>query len=469
MTGREKGGVMASKHGVHAGFLSALTLLFTFLILHSENGWAQPGASSAFILEVRGAIGPGVSDFVRRGLEKADREKAEIVILKLDTPGGLDMAMREIVKDILASPVPVVSYVAPEGARAASAGTYILYASHVAAMAPATNLGAATPVTIGGMPDMEGKGEQQDDGTGGEKNLQSSQNALKNKMVNDAEAYIVSLAEKRGRNREWAAKAVREAVSLSAAEALRLGVVDFVVDNMDDLLAQIDGKEVILATGSRQLDTSDLRLVHMEKDWRTRLLMVIGDPNIAYMLMLLGMYGLFFELANPGSVLPGVLGGTALLLALYAFQMLPVNYAGLALIVLGLSFMVAEAFTPSFGVLGLGGLAAFVFGSIILMDEKSLQISLVLIGSTGLFSFVCILWILGALLSIRRKRVITGEEQMLDSIGVAMDDFTEDGRVWILGESWQANSTAPLKKGEKVRVLRQDGLCLSVTPLQEVE
>lgn len=316
---------------------------------------------------------------------------------------------------------------------------------------------------------MEGKGEQQDDGTGGEKNLQSSQNALKNKMVNDAEAYIVSLAEKRGRNREWAAKAVREAVSLSAAEALRLGVVDFVVDNMDDLLAQIDGKEVILATGSRQLDTSDLRLVHMEKDWRTRLLMVIGDPNIAYMLMLLGMYGLFFELANPGSVLPGVLGGTALLLALYAFQMLPVNYAGLALIVLGLSFMVAEAFTPSFGVLGLGGLAAFVFGSIILMDEKSLQISLVLIGSTGLFSFVCILWILGALLSIRRKRVITGEEQMLDSIGVAMDDFTEDGRVWILGESWQANSTAPLKKGEKVRVLRQDGLCLSVTPLQEVE
>lgn len=457
MTGRVKGGAMASKHGGRAIFLLVMVLLITFSVSCREEGWAESGASPAFILEVRGAIGPGVSDFVRRGLEKADREKAGIFILQLDTPGGLDLAMREIIRDILASPVPVVIYVAPEGARAASAGTYILYAGHVAAMAPATNLGAATPVTIGGIPDMKEKGEK------------SPQNALNDKMVNDAEAYITSLAEKRGRNREWAAKAVREAVSVTASEALRLGVIDLVADNIDDLLAKLHEKEVTLATGSRQLDTSNLRLVHVEKDWRTRLLMVIGDPNIAYMLMLLGIYGLFFELANPGSVLPGVLGGTALILALYAFQILPVNYAGLALIALGFSFMVAEVFTPSFGILGLGGLAAFVFGSVILMDEKSLQISRVLIGGTGLFSFVCILWIVGGLISMRHKRIVTGEEQMLDSIGVAMDDFAENGRVWILGESWQANSTAPLKKGEKVRVLRQDGLCLSVTPLQEVK
>ncbi len=459
---------MVHKHGVWLVFLSVLIFIFTFAAPYTEKGWAEPVEGSAFILEIKGAIGPGVSDFVRRGLKQANEANASLFILQLDTPGGLDLAMREIIKDILASPVPVVSYVAPNGARAASAGTYILYASHVAAMAPATNLGAATPVTIGGLPNLDKDDEQRDDGKG-EKEAESPASTLNKKMVNDAEAYIISLAEKHGRNKEWAAKAVREAVSISAAEALRLGVIDLVADNISDLLSQLHGKEVTLDSGSQQLDTNNLRLVYMEKDWRTRLLIVIGDPNIAYMLMLLGMYGLFFELANPGSVLPGVLGGTSLLLALYAFQILPVNYVGLALIVLGLSFMVGEAFTPSFGILGLGGLAGFVFGSIILMDEKSLQVSLLLIGSTGLFSFICILWLMGNLLFMRHKRVRTGEEQMLDAIGVAMDDFTENGRVWIIGESWQASSTDPLRQGESVRVLSQNGLHLSVTPLQEVE
>ncbi len=450
-------------------FFPVLFITLTFLALYPPtNAWTTENESSAFILEVKGAIGPGVSDFVRRGLEKAEKSKAQIFILQLDTPGGLDLAMREIIKDILASPVPVVTYVAPSGARAASAGTYILYASHVAAMAPATNLGAATPVTIGGLPVMD-KGKKDNDDGEGEKEDKALGDTLKQKMVNDAEAYIISLAEKHGRNREWAAQAVRKAVSISAEEALHLGVIDLMADSIDDLLTQLNGREVILASGPQLLNTVNLRLAHMEKDWRTRLMMVIGDPNIAYMLMLLGIYGLFFELANPGYILPGVVGGTALLLALYAFQILPINYAGLALIVLGISFMVGEAFTPSFGILGMGGLAAFVFGSVILMDEKSLQVSLFLIGSIALISFACILWLVGKLLTIRNKRVTTGREQILDTIGEVIDDFAVNGRVRILGESWQASSTTPMKKGEKVRILAREGLQLSVEPLQEVE
>ncbi|MCF8056705.1 MAG: nodulation protein NfeD [Desulfocapsa sp.] len=420
----------------------------------------------AIILEVKGAIGPGVSDFVRRGLEKARDAGAELFLLQLDTPGGLDLAMREIIKKILASPVPVVTYVAPSGARAASAGTYILYASHVAAMAPATNIGAATPVQIGGLPGLKKKNDQDDDPKE-EKETKSQGDTLSKKMINDAEAYIISLAERHGRNGEWAAKAVRESVSISAEEALGLGVIDLIAEDIDDLLNQLHGREVVMTSGIHQLSTENIRLVRMEKDWRTRLLIVIGDPNIAYMLMLLGIYGLFFELANPGYVLPGVIGGTALIFALYAFQVLPINYAGLALIILGISFMVAEAFTPSFGILGMGGLLAFVFGSVILVDEKSLQISLYLIGSTGLIFFACIFWLISRMLTMRRKKVITGEEQLLDSIGLVMEDFTGTGRVWILGESWQASSTTPMKKGEKVRILNQEGLNLTVEPLQE--
>ncbi len=455
------------RHGSAIALFPAVLFMILLALYPAANGWAAESEPSAFILEVKGAIGPGVSDFVRRGLEKAGEAEARIFILQLDTPGGLDLAMREIIKDILASPVPVVTYVAPSGARAASAGTYILYASHVAAMAPATNLGAATPITIGGLPGMDKK-DDQEDGADEEKEQKPLGDTLKRKMVNDAEAYIISLAEKHGRNREWAAKAVREAVSISAEEALRLGVIDLMAKDIDDLLIQLNGREVVLSSGPQLLQTGNLSLVHVEKDWRTRLLIVIGDPNIAYMLMLLGIYGLFFELANPGSVLPGVVGGTALLLALYAFQVLPVNYAGLALIFLGIAFIVGEAFTPSFGILGMGGVAAFVFGSVILMDDKSLQISLVLISSTAVISLICILWLMTKLLTMRRKRVITGEEQMLDAVGVAMDDFTGNGRVWILGESWQASSATPLKKGEKVRILSQKGLQLMVKPLKEV-
>ncbi len=456
------------KHPFWVLFLPLLVTMVLVVRFPGSNGWSAEEQSSALVFEIKGAIGPGISDFIRRGLEKAEKTQARLVIFQLDTPGGLDLAMRDIIKNILTSTVPVVTYVAPSGSRAASAGTYILYASHVAAMAPATNLGAATPVTIGAVPGMEQKPEQADEDKEA-KETKKPAATMKDKMVNDAEAYIVSLAEKYGRNKEWAAKAVREAVSIGAEEALRLGVIDLMADNINDLMNQLDGREVLLQSGRQRLETKNLHLIHIERDWRTKLLMVIGDPNIAYMLMLLGIYGLFFEMAHPGFILPGVLGGTSMLLALYAFQVLPVNYAGLALILLGLSFMVAEAFSPSFGVLGIGGLVAFVFGSVILMDEKSMRVSLILIGSTGFLSLGCILWLLGRMLSLRRKRVTTGKEQLLDSIAVVMEDFTENGRVLVLGESWQANSSTPLKKGDKVRILGREGLQLTVEPLQEVK
>ncbi|MEN8189671.1 MAG: nodulation protein NfeD [Thermodesulfobacteriota bacterium] len=454
------------KHLPRAAFFFLLAALVLLPIYPGIDGRTAEPIPTAFVIEIKGAIGPGVSDFVRRSLEKARVAGAKLFIIQLDTPGGLDLAMREIIKDILASPVPVATYVAPDGARAASAGTYILYASHVAAMAPATNLGAATPVTIGGLPGMDKDTDRQGDKEK-EKESKNPGSTMTRKMVNDAEAYITALAEKHGRNREWAAKAVREAVSISAEEALRLGVIDLIADNIDELVDKVHGRKVILHTGVHPLQTDNLRLVRLEKDWRTRLLMVIGDPNIAYMLMLLGVYGLFFELANPGSILPGVLGATAMLLALYAFQILPVNYVGLALMALGICFMVGEAFTPSFGILGLGGLAAFVFGSVILMDDQSMRISLGLIIGTGLFSLGCIFWLMGKLLGIRKKKVTTGMDRMLDEVGVVMADFSRNGRIWIHGESWQASCATPVQKGEKVRVLGQEGLQLTVEPLQE--
>lgn len=253
------------RYGLNIVLFPVLLILALFINYSATNGWAVEREGSAFFLEVKGAIGPGVSDFVRRGLEKAKESKAEVFILQLDTPGGLDLAMREIIKNILLSPVPVVSYVAPGGARAASAGTYILYASHVAAMAPATNLGAATPVSIGGLPGME-KGDEHEDATDGKKEKKPLVDTMKQKMVNDAEAYIISLAERHGRNKEWAAKAVREAVSISAEEALRLGVIDLMAENVDDLLAQMDGREVVMTSGIQLLNTGNLRLVHVEKN-----------------------------------------------------------------------------------------------------------------------------------------------------------------------------------------------------------
>jgi len=334
--------------------------LALLLSLGSSSASAKPVLS----LDLDGAVGPATADHVARGLKHAAEENAQLVVLRMDTPGGLDTSMRAIIKDILASPVPVATYVAPSGARAASAGTYILYASHIAAMAPGTNLGAATPVAM----DVPGLGAPPKPG---EEGKPAPRDAMADKVMSDAAAYIRSLAQLRGRNAEWAEEAVRKSVSLSAREALQQKVIDLVADDTTHLLKQVDGRKIRLASGSEVvLATVGAGVVKFEADWRTRLLTAITSPGVALILMMIGVYGLFFEFYNPGFGVPGVVGAICLLLGLYALQQLPVNYAGLALIVLGIAFMVAEAFVPSFGILGLGGIVAFVFGAVILIDME---------------------------------------------------------------------------------------------------
>lgn len=426
------------------------------------------GIRTAILLNIKGPIGPAVSDYVKRGIKKAEEDHASIVILQMDTPGGFDHAMRDIIKNILSSPIPVVSYVAPGGSRAASAGTYILYASHISAMAPTTNLGAATPIRVGGMPGTPEKPSSPQEKEEGKEKPQTS-DTLERKMVNDAVAYIKALASRHGRNEEWAEQAVREAVSLTAEEALEIGVIDLVAASHADLLLQIDGREVVMETGKVTLATKGLIIELFDPDWRTKILTVITDPNIAYILMLLGIYGLIYELANPGFILPGIVGTICLLLALYTFQILPINYAGLALIILGITFMIAEAFVPSFGALGIGGVIAFVVGSVILMDEEGMRISLPLIGSTALVSIGFFLWVMSRMYTMSRKKVVTGAEEMIGIIGEAMEDFTEQGRVWVHGESWQAQSSAPVKKGQKIQVTAKENLLLKIIILQEDE
>ena len=423
---------------------------------------------SAVVLEVQGSIGPAMADYIHRGMEKARERNAGLVILRMDTPGGLDTAMRAIIQDILVSEVPIVSYVAPGGARAASAGTYILYASQVAAMAPGTNLGAATPVELGGVPDdLGGKGSEK--GDAGKGTAAGKGNAMERKRVNDAVAYIRSLARMHDRNIEWAEKAVRDAASLPAREALEMGVIDIVAEDMDDLLAQLQGREVTVLGEPRILDTAGMRPQSIEPDWRNRLLAVITDPNVAYVLLLIGIYGLFFEFANPGYVLPGVAGAISLVLALYAFQILPVNYAGLALVGLGIIFMLAEAFLPSFGALGIGGVISFVIGSIILFDQEATgyAVSLPLIIALSLTSAGFFLFVVGAAIKARQRPVVSGQEEMVNARGVVIEDFQGRGRIRIHGEVWAAESAVPLQRGDRVRVTAIDGLVLQIRPETE--
>lgn len=428
---------------------------------------------TVYLLDIKGPIGPATSDYVTRGIAYAQNQAAQAVILRIDTPGGLDTSMRDIIRSILASRVPVLAYVAPSGARAASAGTYILYASHIAAMAPATNLGAATPIEVGtpGTPPAPTAPQRPADrnnpnGKGAAPSEQPSGDTLKHKMINDAVAYIRSLAQLRGRNQQWAEKAVREAASLSAEDALKEHVVDFMANDLSDLLVKANGRVVTVAGAKRTVTTAGATIEHLRPDWRSRLLASITDPNVAYILMLLGIYGLFFEFANPGFVLPGVAGAICLLLALFAFQVLSVNYVGLALMALGLSFMVAEAFVPSFGALGIGGIAAFVIGSIMLMntDVHGFSISLALIAAVALVSLAFFMGVVTLAIRARARPVVSGREQLIGSLGIAMEDIQDRGPVEVHSEIWEAETDRPVHRGQRVRVVSMNGLTLSITP-----
>jgi membrane-bound serine protease (ClpP class) len=449
---------------------SRLMALLAGVMLALSSTPADSGGRRAVVLEVDGAISPAAADYVVRELGAVNPADTSLVVLRLDTPGGLDTSMREIIRTVLASPVPVAVYVAPSGARAASAGTYILYAGAVAAMAPGTNLGAATPIPLGGMPPAQPTDRpdhQADDASGKRKAGDAAtqpQDARSRKVTNDAVAYIRSLAALHGRNADWAAEAVREAVSLPASEALTLKVIDVIADDVPDLLRKINGRTVIVAGKAQRLATADLEIATATPNWRVRLLAVITDPNVAYLLLLLGIYGLVFELANPGAVLPGVLGGVSFLVALFALNLLPIDYAGAALLLVGIALMVAEAFIGSFGVIGVGGIAAFVVGAIMMFPSRVPEfklspfvIAVAAAATAGLF-----LLVLAMLLRSRRRAVITGKEALLGAEAEVVGWEAGEGRVRVAGEIWRAQAAAPLQPGTRVRVTGRDGLVLRV-------
>ena len=451
-------------------------LLFLVLIGMLPLGYGENinNDKQVVIVTINGPIGPATSDYVLHGLEEAVNVGAELLILKMDTPGGLDTAMRDIIQGIISSSVPVVTFVSPSGARAASAGTYILYASHIAAMAPATTLGAATPVKIGGMPEFPGSpkppgdesekdDEINEEGSSDNKHLPS---AMQRKIVNDAAAYIRGLAQLRGRNVEWAEQAVRSASSLSAEEAIEINVIDFIANNITEVLEKLDGSPINVLGQERILATKTATINYHHPDWRNKLLSVITDPNILPILMTLGMFGLIYEMLNPGFVLPGVLGGICILLALYASQVLPINYAGLALILLGILFMVGEVFVPSFGALGIGGVIAFVIGSIILIDTdyESYGISIPFISTFAVINALFFFSILTIVFKARRKPVASGSEELIGSTGEVIEAIENYGRVSVHSENWQAKSLTPIAPGQKVRITGIEGLTLTVEP-----
>lgn len=450
--------------------MKRLLALFFVLLL----GPLAAVAATVKVAQIDGAISPASAAYFLRALDDAQRTRADLLVLKLDTPGGLDSAMREMIQGILASPVPVAIWVAPAGARAASAGTYLLYASHLAAMAPGTNLGAATPVAIGiggegarpGPAKPAADGDEKADKAGG-----AAAGAMEKKAVHDAAAYIRSLAQLRGRNAEWAERAVREAESLSAEEALQQKVIDVVAVDLADLLRQANGRTLALAAGEATLALDGAVVVDVERNWQERLLAAVADPNLALILLMLGVYGLLFEFYTPGFGVAGIIGAICLLVALYALAMLPINAVGALLLLLGIALMAMEAFLPSFGAFGIGGIVAFVAGALMLIDADvpGLEVSLAFVVPLAAASALLLAGIGAFALRARRRPAVSGVEAMLGERVEALEDFAREGWVQACGERWHARSEAPLERGERARIVAVDGLTLVVKPETEGE
>lgn len=449
----------------------ALMLLGSYGLVQAQQAEGEAGAGHIAELTVDGAIGPATTDYLLRSMEKAQEAGAHAILIRLDTPGGLDAATRDIIKALLASPLPVITYVHPAGARAASAGTYILYGSHVAAMTPSTNLGAATPVQMGGplpeAPDQdEGENADEQERENGEEGERETLEgtAMERKVINDSVAFIRGLAERHGRNADWAERAVREAVSLTASEALEQNVVDVVAENRADLLRQLDGREIELEDGSVVLQTADMPIESYAPDWRNELLSVITNPQIASILLLIGIYGLILEGYNPGTLVPGVVGLICLLLGLYAMQVLPINYAGLALLIVGGLLILAEAFVPSFGILGIGGVIAIVLGSIMLVDTDvpGMEVSYELIGAIAAVSSIAVLLIMTMVGKTLRMPRTNAAKAMVGRESEVVQLIEEGCKVRIDGEYWSAQSDQPLQQGDPVKVVGQTGLVLKV-------
>lgn len=423
----------------------------------------QANNGPVLVFDVKGVIGFTSADYLKRAVQRAQDENASLIIMRIDTPGGLVSSTREMIQTILASPIPIVGYVAPSGARAASAGTYLMYASHLAAMAPATHLGAATPIQMGAPgttpPTQPSKDEKNDDGQAG---------AAERKLMNDAVAYLRGLAELRNRNADWAEKAVREGATLTANQALQENVIEIVAPDLRELLAAVDGRSVTTSAGPVTLATRDKPIIQVDPSWHIQVLQVIADPNVAFILLLIGIYGILFELLNPGAIFPGVIGGISLVLALTALTVLPTNFGGVALLLLGIALLAGEAFTPGFGIMGIGGIVAFILGGLFLFDPDQVDIdfsvSTPLIIGAAIASAGILAGVLGVAVRSRQREVRTGAEQLIGSSGEVVQWSGQTGRVRVHGETWAARSGSVLLEGDPVVVTDREGLTLIVKP-----
>ena len=424
---------------------SGLSLLLLSLLLLPLPASSSVGSELVYVATYEGVINPVAAEYINHVLTEAQEGAAAAVVIRLDTPGGLDTSMRLIIKDITSSPVPVIVYVAPSGGRAASAGVFILYAAHIAAMAPSTNVGAAHPVAMGG----------------GEMDA-----VMKEKVENDAAAYIKSIAEKRGRNVKWAEDAVRKSVSVTEKEALGLKVIDLIADDVPSLLAAVDGRQVITGAGKIVLHTKGALLKDLPMGWRLEALKALSDPNIAFILMTLGTIGLLAELYNPGAILPGIVGAISLILAFYSLQTLPVNYAGVLLIILGIVLFILEIKVMSYGLLSLVGLASLIFGALLLVktDAPFLRVSLSFIIPTAVLVGTVLMTLTWIAVKTQRRHSVTGAEGMVGTIALAKTDVAPRGRVFVHGEIWDAVSDEPIREGEEARIKAVSGLTLKVAP-----